>query len=182
MRWQALFEDLEAQLDAAQRADEEMEIADRVRREQGSVVLADRLRGQIGMILRVECSGGEFFRGELTLVGSEWVVLECAPAEMIIPLAAVRAIEGLGRGVVLERSHVQGSLGLTSALRSLARDRAFVVVHRVEGGARIEGTIDRVGRDFIEVAAVLQGEFRRSTSVSGVYAVPFSAIAAVSSR
>ena len=41
-------------------------------------------------------------------------------------------------------------LGLGSALRALARDRARVTVHLVDGSA-VAGTIDRVGADFLEV-------------------------------
>lgn len=182
MRWTALFDDLEAQFDAAEQVAGDAEIADRVRREQGTVTLADRLRGQLGLLLRVGTSGGEFFDGELTHVGSEWLVLSKAPAEVVVPLTAVQLVEGLGRSVASEKSRVHGALGLGSAMRTLARDRASVTVHRVEGGARIEGIIDRVGKDFLEIAAVLPGESRRSARVSAVYAVPFSGIAAVSSR
>lgn len=182
MRWKALFDDIEAQLDAAGRVASDSEIADRVRREQGSVTLADRLRGQLGFVLRVGTPGGEIFEGELTHMGSEWLVLSKVPVEVVIPLAAVRFIEGLGRSVANEKSRVHGALGLGSALRTLARDRASVTVHRIEGGQRIDGIIDRVGKDFLEIAAVLPGELRRSTSVSAVYAVPFVGIAAVSSH
>ena len=181
MRWKALFDDIETQFDSGERTARDAEIADRVRREQGAVTLADRLRGQLGLILRVGTSGGEVFDGELTHVGSEWLVLRKAPAEVLVPLAAIRAVEGMGRNVTSERSRVQGALGLGSALRTLARDRASVTVHRVEGGGRIQGIIDRVGKDFLEIAAVLPGEARRSATVSAVYAVPFSGIAAVSS-
>ena len=182
MRWKALFDDIEAQLDAAEQVVTDAEVADRVRREQGSVALADRLRGQLGLVLRVGTPGGGIFEGELTHVGSEWLVLSKAPTEVVIPLPAIRMVEGLGRNAATEKSSVQGALGLGSALRTLARDRAFVTVHRMEGGTRIEGIIDRVGKDFLEIAAVLPGELRRPASVSAVYAVPFVGIAAVSSR
>lgn len=182
MRWKALFEDVEAQFYAAEQAASSAEIADRVRAEQGAVTLADRLRGQLGFLLKVGTSGGGVFSGELTHVGSEWLVLNDARAEVVVPLAAIRLIEGLGRNVAGETSRVHGALGLGSALRTLARDRASVTVHSVEGAARIEGIIDRVGKDFLEIAAVFPGEPRRSARVSTVYAVPFAGIAAVSSR
>lgn len=182
MRWKALFDDIEAQLDAAERVAGDAEVADRVRREQGAVTLADRLRGQLGLVLRVGTPGGEIFDGELTHVGSEWLVLSKARLEVVVPLPAIRLVEGLGRNAASEKSRVQGALGLGSALRTLARDRASVTVYRMEGGTRIEGVIDRVGKDFLEIAAVLPGELRRPASVSAVYAVPFTGIAAVSSR
>ena len=181
MRWTALFDDIEAQLEAAERIAGDAEVADRVRREQGGVTIADRVRGQLGFVLTVETSGGGKFDGELTHVGSEWLVLSKAPAEVIVPLTAISLIGGLGRNVAVGTSRVREGLGLGSALRTLARDRARVIVHRVEGSPRIEGIIDRVGKDFLEIAAVLPGELRRSASVSAVYAVPFAGIGAVSS-
>lgn len=182
MRWRALFEDMEAQFDAAERLISDAEIADRVRSEQGAVTLADRLRGQVGLILRVGTSGGNLFDGELTHVGAEWLVLTKPPGEVMVPMASIRHVEGLGRNVASEESRVHKALGLGSALRTLARDRAAVTVHTEGSGARIEGIIDRVGRDFMEIAAVLPGEPRRSARVSAVYAVPFTGISAVSSR
>lgn len=180
MRWNSLFEDLEAQLDASVRAAEEAEIADRVRSEQAGISLIERLRGQIGLILRVRVSGGALFDGELTHVGSEWTVLSKNTGEVVIPIQAVKLLEGLSRNVAPALSPVQSRLGLASALRTLARDRAAVVVHLVDGG-RIEGVIDRVGRDFLEVASVLPGEQRRAGNVGAVHAVPFSGLAAVAS-
>ncbi|MHA7246042.1 hypothetical protein [Arthrobacter tecti] len=182
MRWRALFDDLEVQFAASERLAEESEIADRVRLEQSGILLIDRLRGQLGLILRIRVSGGELFDGELTHVGSEWVVLSKATGDVVIPLVAVQLVEGLGRKVLGDTSRVRSALGLASALRTLARDRSHVVVHRSDAGARIEGTIDRVGKDFMEIAAVLPGEQRRSGSVGAVYGVPFTGIAAVSSR
>lgn len=182
VRWNALFDDLESQFAASEWAAGESELADRVRLEQAGVQLIDRLRGQTGLILRIRVAGGDLFDGELTHVGSEWVVLSKAVTDAVIPLAAIQLVEGLSRSVTRDASRVSAALGLASALRTLARDRTPVVVHRIEGSARIEGMIDRVGKDFIEIAAVLPGEQRRSTNVAGVYAVPFAAIAAVSSR
>lgn len=182
MRWKALFEDMEAQLEAAEWGEREAEIADRVRRDQGMVTLAERLRGQVGLTLKVGTSGGDLFEGELTHLGSEWLVLNTAAAETLVRLGAVQHVEGLGRRIAGETSRVQAALGLGSALRTLARERRPVAVHRTDGRGRIEGTIDRVGRDFFEIAAVLPGEVRRSTRVTTVYAVPFSGIAAVASR
>jgi hypothetical protein len=45
----------------------------------------------------------------------------------------------------------------------------------------VSGTIDRVGKDFLEIAAVPFGEARRPANVRGVYAVPFAAVSALAS-
>lgn len=181
MRWTALFEDLEAQLDGALRLENEAEIADRVRREQSGVTLEDRLRGQLGLILKIGTFGGEIFQNQLTHVGAEWLVLSGHATETMVPLRAIRFVHGMGRNVTSEKSQVQKALGLASALRTLAKDRAPVTIHSVDGGPKLEGVLDRVGRDFVEIAAVLPGEARRPGSVTAVYAVPFAGIAAISS-
>jgi hypothetical protein len=94
-------------------------------------------------------------------------------------------VEGLGRSAAPEDPGRPRRLGLGSALRALARDREGVALYLTpgpEGGFRtITGTIDRVGRDFLELAAVPWGEARRAENVRGVYAVPFSAVAALAS-
>jgi hypothetical protein len=182
MRWTALFEDLESQLFAAEQSGDASEIADRVRREQGGLELADRLRAQLGLILKLGTIGGAVFNGELTHVGSEWVVLSDSAMETVVPMNAVRFVEGMGRHASSGSSRVHQALKLGSALRTLARDRAHVAIHTVDGGAPLEGIIDRVGKDFLELAAVMPGEPRRVARVSAVYAVPFTGIAAVSSR
>ncbi len=182
MRWKALFDDMDSQFAGIESAASNSEIADRVRREQGSVALVDRLRAQIGFVLRVRVSGNLAFDGEVTHVGSEWLVLSKEAAEVLIPLGAIRTIEGVNRRVMGEVSRVERTLGLASAFRAMARDRAHVTVYQVEAGAHIQGVIDRVGADFVEIAAVPPGEQRRSTSVTGVYCIPFSAVAAVASR
>jgi len=70
-----------------------------------------------------------------------------------------------------------------SAFRVLARDRAEVVLYfgAAAGPSMVSGIIDRVGRDFLELAAVAPGEARRASNVRAVYAVPFAAVAAVAS-
>jgi hypothetical protein len=65
----------------------------------------------------------------------------------------------------------------------LARDRAEVSVHLApagEGGKVLEGVIDGVGRDFLDVA-VTRGEARRRGAVAVVASVPFSSLVAVCS-
>lgn len=182
MRWKSLFDDVEAQFEAAEQAALESEVADRFRSEQATLGLVDRMRGQIGLVLKVAVSNGRVFTGELTHVGSEWLVLSSAAEEVIVPFHAVQLVEGLGRTVALEASRLQQALGLSSALRTLSRDRAPVTLHRVGSELRVEGVIDRVGKDFVELAEVLPGEQRRRTGVSSVFAVPFRSIAAISTR
>ncbi|MGM0929443.1 MAG: hypothetical protein ACQEXN_07025 [Actinomycetota bacterium] len=183
MRWDALFEDLEAQLHATDRLELEAEVNERARIEIAAVDLADRLRGQMGTQLRVRVGAHLRFDGTLAHVGSTWLVLNEGMRSVLVPLAAVQLIEGMGRHAAADESAAR-RLGLGSALRGLGRDRASVGVYLAgnSGTAAAEGVIDRVGADSFDVAAVPSGEDRRAGNVRSVYTVPFTAIAALVSR
>lgn len=184
MRWEALFADMEAQLEAAERLALESEISERARMDQSAIEFADRLRGQTGHFLKFRLQGGRTFAGTLTHTGSGWLMLEEGVRSVLIPLGAVRFVEGLTRSTAPAGAAGGRRLGLASAFRALARDRAEVMVYLGdEGGGYVSGTIDRVGRDFLEMAVLPAGEPRRPGNSGTVYAVPFAAVtAAVSQR
>lgn len=183
MRWDALFEDMEAQLAAEQRLALESEISERARVEIAGIVLIDRLRGVLGSELSILLSSGMRISGVLAHVGSEWIVLNDAPQQWLVPHSAVVSYQGVGR-LVAQDSGVRTRLGLASALRGLARDRAEVTVHLTMGMHQeraLFGVIDRVGKDHFDVAATASGEARRHGNVSSVVTVPFAALAALRS-
>jgi hypothetical protein len=183
MRWDALFEDMEAQLAAEQRLALESEVSERARVEMAGICLSDRLRGVLGGELSVQLSSGMRVSGVLAHVGSDWIVLNEAPHEWLMPYSAVVSYQGAGRRV-LQDSGVRTRLGLASALRGLARDRAEVTVHLAMGALQeraLFGVIDRVGKDHFDVAATPAGEARRHGNVSSVFTVPFASLAALRS-
>jgi hypothetical protein len=182
MRWDSLFADLEAQLYAAARLELETEVNERLRMDHAAFTLTDRLRGQLRQAVRVRLAGNLSFTGTLAHVGASWIVLDESARSVLIALGSVQFIEGMGRTTVLDGP--QGvRLGLASALRALARNRAEIVLFLAPGSEPhvVTGTIDRVGKDFFELAAVASGEARRAGNVQGVLAVPFEAVAAVAS-
>jgi hypothetical protein len=183
MRWDALFDDLEAQLHAADRLELEAEVNERARIELAAVDLANRLRGQLGTQLRVSVATDLRFCGALAHVGSTWLVLNERMRSVLVPLASVQLIEGMGRHSVADVSAAR-RLGLGSALRALGRDRAPIGLYLSGGSDTVaaEGVIDRVGADSFDVAAVPSGEDRRAANVRSVITVPFTAIAALVSR
>jgi hypothetical protein len=185
MRWDGLFSDLEAQLYAAGQLALESEANERARMDQAALSMTDRLRGQLGAALRVRLGGGLAFDGRLAHVGSNWIMLTEPAHSVLVVLSAVRLIEGLGRAASPEGAAGPRRLGLGSVLRALARDREEVMAYLAygpDGGFHtVSGTIDRVGKDFLELAAVPWGEARRAANVRGVHAVPFSAVAALAS-
>jgi hypothetical protein len=183
MRWEALFADLEGQLDAKEVAELDVDVAERTQYELGRLRLADRLCGAAGRRLVVTVAGVGTVEGDLAEVGSDWLLVrEQAGRDAVIPVAAVGSVGGLS-GRTSDPEHVRGTvarLGLRRALRGLARDRGAVIVALRDGGA-VTGTIDTVGADFIEVAEHPPGELRRASRVRSVRAIALGAIGAVRS-
>lgn len=184
MRWDALFADLEAQLAAGERLDLDAEIGERARVDAAAVELADRLRGSLGLRIGVHLGSGTLYEGTLSHVGSQWLVLDEERHQVLIPYASAVRYAGLSRLAVVAGNGARHRLGLASALRGLARDRAnlAVVVSRGAAGESVlHGVIDRVGRDFLDLAITPVGEERRPANVSGVATVPFGALAGIRS-
>ncbi len=180
MRWQQLFAELSAELEASEIAAERAEDAARARLEIGAVRLADRLGGAVGRELAVRCRGAGELRGVVTELGPDWLLLtEAGAREVLVAVPAVLTVAGLDRGTAVPAGgDVARRLDLRWALRGLARDRGSVQVLLDDGGA-LTGTIDRVGADFLELAEHAVDQPRRGAAVQGVRAVALDAVAAV---
>lgn len=176
MRWKALFEDMEAQAEAAARADLEAEVRDRTRREGALVSAADRLRPAVGLPLVVTLLGAGAVGARLVDVGPQWLLLDQPGHELVVPYAAVLSVTGLTRRAEPAAGEVARRLDLGWALRGLARDRAPLTVVLVDG-TTLAGTLDRVGADHVELAEHAPGELRRAPAVRGVRLVPLNALA-----
>ena len=122
MRWDELFDDLEARLVEEDRRDLEAEVADRTRRERALLGLQDRLSAnQGGRPITVRVTGAGTVVGRVTGVGADWVLVAERPQQpVLIAFAAIRTITGASA-----RSEQVGAVakafGLGSALvRSVA--------------------------------------------------------------
>lgn len=178
MRWQALFDDLEAQLEQAESAALQAEVADRTRREAGLLGMADRLRAAEGHPLAVTVWGAGTVHARLLDTGPDWLLLEEAGRrELLVPFAATLGIAGLGPRAAVPGSEgeVGRRLDLRWALRGLARDRAGLSVV-LRDGSTLSGTLDRVGADHVDVAEHAPGEARRAVAVRQVRMVPLTAL------
>ena len=183
MRWQALFDDLEAQLAAADAAELQAEVADRTRREAGLVALVDRLRAAVGHPVGVAVTAAGTVHGRLLDAGPDWLLVEeDGRREVLIPLPSVLGVTGLGSRT--DPPGAEGEVGrrldLRWALRGLARNRAGVSVV-LQDASVVTGTLDRVGADHLDVAEHPPGEARRPGAVRQVRLVPLGAIALVRS-
>jgi hypothetical protein len=181
MRWEGLFADLEAQADALEVIDRSVEVAERARLEIARLRFRDRLGAAVGLSLRLCCLGPVELHGQIRRVGPDWALLEeDGGREAIISLASVTWVSRLGRlsSVPDSENAVASRLGLAYALRGVVRDRSTVRIH-VNDGTMLDGTLDRVGADFVELAAHPRAEPRRRLDVREVYTVPLIAISVV---
>jgi len=179
VRWDSLFADLEAQLDAAD-DDASSALGERVRAEVAGVHLRDRLRGARGEVLGLRLLGGARVDGRLRAAGPDWLLLEELAGEALVPLPVVTVVEGLPRALAAPAGAVEARLGLASVLRGVARDRSVVRVALLgEERGVLTGTVDRVGADHLEVAQHPVDEPRRAGSVRSTVVVPLAALACV---
>ncbi|MBV9823264.1 MAG: hypothetical protein JO144_13575 [Actinobacteria bacterium] len=180
MRWNELFADLEAQAEAWQLSERDAEVADLTRLETSRLRLAGRLAAAAGAAVRIRCLGGAVLSGRIGGSGPGWLLLdEGAGREALLATAAVTSVAGLGRlsgppggG----ESRVDTTPGLGSVLRAVARDRSVLRVSLTDSTV-LDGTLDRVGADYVELAIHAAGEPRRRAEVREVLALPFDALA-----
>ena len=181
MRWERLFGDLAAQLDAVDAAELELEVRDRSRREAARLRMVDRLRPALGTELVVRVLGAGTLHGTLASVGTDWLLLgEGAARDVLVPLDAVLSVGGLGAISAEPGTESAVRLTLGYVLRGVARDRSPVAVTLADG-TTLHGTLDRVGADFVELAEHPVGEPRRAAAVRSTRTVPYTALAVVRS-
>lgn len=181
MRWDGFFADLEAQAAAMSAAERDAEIGDRTRSEVGRLGLVDRLGGATGSQVRLSCLGGLSLAGQLARLHPEWLlIVEGGGREAIVALRAVLAVGNLGplSAGPATMSVVDSRLSLALALRGIARDRSAVQLHLADGTV-LDGTLDRVGADFVELAEHPAGEARRRLAVRQQWVIATRAVVAL---
>lgn len=184
MRWTRLFDDLEAQLVALEHAELEAEVAEVTRSQRGSVSVIEALTADIGRSLNIEALGIGRIKGQLSEVGSNWCMLEMAvhgPARrrsVLVSMSAIQTLSGLSGSVDQRGGASQRRFDMRSALRALARERAMVRIH-LASGSTVTGTIDRVGRDHVDLADHAEDAPRRASAVRQVHTVPSWALCAL---
>ena len=191
MRWDQLFDDLEGQLERELTAEEVDLEAEEERLRLGRLSVRDRLvalqeagesavslllTGGLRVSLRPVTFGRDWFSADL-LDGSS------RRGQCIVPLDSIA-------GITLDRQQIAASLhpreasgghpslssrlGLTFVLRDLCRRRRPVDL--VLADAVLHGTIDRVGRDHLDLAVHEAGAVRREGSVAEYRVIAFAAI------
>jgi hypothetical protein len=96
VRWDELFDDLDAQFNEVETAELAAEVADRSRREIALLRLVDRLRPVLGRHITLRLEGAGNLDGQLTAMGPDWLLLsEVGGREALVASSAVLSIGGL---------------------------------------------------------------------------------------
>ena len=196
MRWDNLFDDLESQLEQELGAEEGDLLAEEERLRLGRLTLRDRVvamsRPGEGAPehLKLAMRDGTIVTVTVGSVGRDWIVGELIGARRgscVVPLTAVAGLlptpEQLARSVVAEPAvepavSLSARLGLAFVLRDLCRRRAAVELS-TGSDEPLHGTIDRVGRDHLDLAEHEAGVPRRAASVGRIRILPLAELVLV---
>jgi hypothetical protein len=177
-RFDALLAGIAAEMEAADAAALDADIAEVERAARAEARLLDRVRAQREVSL--EIVDGGLVRGLVAAVGRDVVVLAADDGDWAVPAWGITAIINPIEGIERARS-LSERLGLASVARSWARQRSLVRVMRVDG-APLDGTIDAVGADHLELAEHDPGEPRHPGAVRRQVMIPLGAISAIRRR
>ncbi|MFC4245246.1 hypothetical protein ACFOYW_17895 [Gryllotalpicola reticulitermitis] len=189
MRFDLLFDDLEAQLEAEHAATAAGELVEHERLRAARTTLRDRIAvlAMAPAAIRVRLTDDAPIELVPTSVGRDWFAAELPGAgEAIVPIAAVRGIVideaqlGASRERMPEaapRAGLSARLGVGVVLRDLARRRVALDVMSPGEAAPVHGTIDRVGSDHFDLAVHERGSTPRASGVHEHRIVSLAAVA-----
>ncbi|MDQ1553995.1 MAG: hypothetical protein QOK46_1073 [Microbacteriaceae bacterium] len=198
MRWDNLFDDLESQLEQELTAEEidlqaeeerlrlaRMSIQDRVFAIYGSMGAAE------GSAIRLLLKSGETISVRPAAFGKDWFSADLVDdarrhSQCVVPIHAIAALvltreqvaqslgESAASGSTASPRGISARLNLAFVLRDLCRRRRSLELHLP--GSVLHGTIDRVGRDHLDLAVHEPGTARRENEVTHYRLVPFEQV------
>jgi len=201
MRWDNLFDDLEGQLEQELSAEELDVRAEEERLRLGRLSLRDRIvaiheaQGRdSGVGIRLFLSDGTPLTLTPQTFGRDWFSADVIDdssrkAQVIVPLASIgsvvlsrdqAAVSLAATPSELSQTSLPARLTMSFVLRDLCRRRTSVEVRMATGP--LFGTIDRVGRDHLDLAVHEAGEARRESAVRESRAIPLSQVLLVTLR
>ena len=180
MRWDRLFDDLQAQMDAEGQRELDLEVSDRTRRERAQVGLHERLIAHRGLGVELRLAAGVLVSGKVADAGSDWLLVhDHLDRASLVPFAAIVSINGLGiRAAAGSGVASAKRFGMGYALRGLSRDRTVVSLTDI-GGAVTTGTVDAVGADALDLSEHPGDVARRAENIVARRVIPFAAIVVV---
>ncbi|AYG04308.1 hypothetical protein [Gryllotalpicola protaetiae] len=180
MRFDLLFDDLEAQLEAQLVTENTQQRGEEERLRAARTSLRERLAALVATgerSIRLRLLDGSAVDLTLATVGRDWLAAELAGgSECVVPLGAIASVSlsaaqlQASRGRMPEQKPgaaeaLTGKIGIGVVLRDLARRRVPVDVADRAQPAPVHGTIDRVGADHLDLAVHERGAVRRESSV-----------------
>lgn len=192
MRWDHLFDDLESQLEHELGAEEVDLLAEEERLRLGRLSLRDRIRAMTPSTVRLTLTDGARLHLQLGAVGRDWIAGEEAResgtgASCVVPIASIAACFpdpaqstaslALDAGAASTAGSLAARLGLAFVLRDLCRRRATLQISTP--AEQLHGTIDRVGRDHVDLAEHDPGVARRDRDVRALRILPLDQIVVV---
>jgi hypothetical protein len=149
----AFLDDLEMQAEGLHLAERAAEVDALSVAEYAEVPLVARLHASIGCEVRVGVVDELEVHGRLARVGSDWLLVHHDRVAWFVPFAAVLVVAGLdSHSVPDEARPLSSRLSLRSVLRRLAEERRRCSL-QLRGGRVAQGTLVRVGADFVELRA-----------------------------
>lgn len=190
MRWDSLFDDLAGQLDHELGVDDAGLDLEEERLRRGRLTLRDRILACAragGAPVLLDLADGTGLRLIPRTFGRDWFAAVVAGAEhreLVIPVWAVSSIRFGPAEVEMSlapadrpESRLVDRLTLSFVLRDLSRRRTAVRIACATG--TVHGTIDRVGRDHLDVAVHEPGSPRRSSNVVEIRVIAFTTVVSV---
>lgn len=192
MRWDHLFDDLESQLEHELGAEEIDLLAEEERLRLGRLTLRDRIRAITPSTVRLTLTDGTRLLLALGATGRDWIAGEeiretgTGPS-CVVPIASIAAVFpdpaqstaslAPDAGAASAVGSLAARLGLAFVLRDLCRRRA--PLHITTPREQLHGTIDRVGRDHVDLAEHDRGVARRDRDVRALRMLPLDHIVMV---
>lgn len=200
MRWDKLFDDLEGQLEHELTAEDLDVQAEEERLRLGRLSLRDRIAAVVeaGVVddatgihlilsdgtplsVRPQTFGRDWFSATLLGGARRSQVIVALTAIASVVFTQVQAERSLtATPSELSQTSLPARLSLSFVLRDLCRRRAAVDVLTPIGS--VHGTIDRVGRDHLDLAVHEVGEARRASAVRELRAIPLTQLLLVTVR
>jgi hypothetical protein len=197
VRWDNLFDDLEGQLEQELRAEERGLAVEEERLRIGRLGLRERLVGVVesrprrdDYSLRITLVTGDLVRVRPVAIGRDWISGDVrdgslADVQCILPFSGIAGVgldaQQTGHSLAEQPPPRAGSLAakltVSFVLRDLGRRRTSVEI--VTAAGAVTGTIDRIGRDHLELAVHERGEPHRRDQVVEHRLVPLDRLVMV---
>lgn len=187
MRFDLLFDDLEAELETRLAVEGAQQRGEEERLRAARTTLRDRIAvlGAAAGGIRLRLIDGSSLDVVPGAVGRDWFAADLpGGGQCVVPLAAIASLSLSGQQVAASRERMPdegapssaAKIGIGVVLRDLARRRVPVDLTSRAEAAPLHGTIDRVGADHLDLAVHERGAARRASSVLEHRIVALSAI------